>query len=69
MPIFGGGFTPKKSTPRKAKLPSLMESCPNRLKQLGLDIDEIKIKLGNVTSTFDDGNWTNGNDQKIGHNA
>jgi CRISPR/Cas system endoribonuclease Cas6 (RAMP superfamily) len=60
MQFFTEDYTAKRSSRRKAKLPSSMETCPTRLKQLGLDIDEIKVKLGNVTSTFDNGSWTHG---------
>jgi len=60
--IFGNSFTPRKSVPRKSKLPASIESCPNRIRTLGLglDIDEIKMKLGSVTSTFQDGTWVHG---------
>jgi hypothetical protein len=62
MPIFFNKFNPKKTPPRKAPLSAVHSSLSSKRAQeeLGLNIGEIKLRLGGVESVFEDGEWITG---------
>ncbi|KAG8221887.1 hypothetical protein J437_LFUL006705 [Ladona fulva] len=59
MPLFFNKFNPKKTPPRKAPLSAVHSglSAKRAQEELGADIGEIKLKLGDIESVFEDGDW------------
>jgi hypothetical protein len=59
MPLFSNKFSPKRPAPRRVELSvTKKELVPE---DLGLEVEPIKLKLGDQVSLFDNGVWVPGN--------
>ncbi|XP_049852848.1 protein chibby homolog 1 [Schistocerca gregaria] len=54
MPLFSNKFSPRKPTPRKA-IATIGQERPTE--DLGLEVGEIRIRLGEQEAVFDKGEW------------
>ena len=67
MPLFSSKFSPKKTPTRKASVSlANKDLSPKRLeKELGPDIGQIRISLGEQQAVFENGMWIPGKIYKI----
>lgn len=59
MPLFANKFSPKKTPQRKVSISlATKDLSPKRIeKELGPDIGQIRLRLGDQQATFDGGTW------------